>query len=67
MSALGQKQSFAPDQPGVCFAPKADIGQHVGFDLPVSTKVVPQADALHAGLPVEDGCKMIITKWFRER
>src|SRR5476651_1654150 len=25
MSALGQMQSFAPDQPNVCFAPKADI------------------------------------------
>jgi hypothetical protein len=24
-------------------------------------------DTLHAGLPVEEGCKMIITKWFRER
>jgi prolyl 4-hydroxylase len=23
-------------------------------------------DTLHAGLPVEAGCKMIITKWFRE-
>jgi prolyl 4-hydroxylase len=24
-------------------------------------------DTLHSGLPVEKGCKMIITKWFRER
>jgi prolyl 4-hydroxylase len=24
-------------------------------------------DTLHAGLPVEEGCKLIITKWFRER
>lgn len=24
-------------------------------------------DTLHAGLPVEKGCKLIITKWFRER
>jgi hypothetical protein len=25
MSALGQKRSFVPDPPNVCFAPKANI------------------------------------------
>jgi len=28
---------------------------------------IPNCDTMHAGLPVEEGHKVIITKWFRER
>ena len=28
---------------------------------------VPNPDTEHEGLPVEAGCKVIVTKWFRDR